>query len=102
VIAAALLMAAQAASPAAQGSPVIDDVAVTARKLGRLRIGTHKNRKTGVVTCRYKSRSGDPELDAGVCAALLDCEPKVRTRADIQACMGPAIKALLPKAEWEK
>jgi len=101
MIAAALLLAMQVAAPAPDAAGG-DDIAVTARKLGRLRISTRKDRKTGVVTCRYKSRSGDPELDAGVCAALLECEPKVRTRAEIQACMGPAIKALLPKAKWEK
>ena len=96
ILAALLLL--QTVAPA---EPV-DEVVVAAQKLGRLRISTHKDRKTGIVSCRFKRRSGDPELDAGVCKALLECEPKVRTRADIQACMGPPIKALLPKAEWEK
>ncbi len=89
---------------AAQSPPVAtsDEVTVAARKISRLRISTHKDRKTGVVTCRFKRRSGDADLDAGMCAALLTCRPKVRTRAELEACMDPAIKALLPKAVWQK
>ncbi|MES2338729.1 MAG: hypothetical protein V4537_11575 [Pseudomonadota bacterium] len=95
MIAAMFLLVAQV-----QVEPPPDDIVVATKRLSRLRVVMRKDRATGEMRCVFKRRSGDAALDQGVCDAMVVCTPKVKREADIRPCMEPAIRALLPKAEW--
>lgn len=99
---AALLIAVAGLVGATPSPPVSvpEAITVTGARLKRLRIVTKKDRRTGITRCVFKQRSGDPALDAGVCAAVLSCVTQVATAAEIRPCMDPAMRALVPKTPW--
>ncbi|WP_206362066.1 hypothetical protein [Sphingomonas montana] len=91
-------------APAQTPLPPSDDIVVTARRLkqlNRLRIVTRADRRTGTQRCVFKRRSGDPRLDAAVCATVLACAAHVRTEAEIVPCVKPAMDTLVPGIPWQ-
>ena len=92
----ALLLVAQAETPTPP-----DDIVVTARRrdqIKRLRLTTKRDRTTGVVTCRFRRRSGDAAFDALMCDAVRGCIPMVKTEADMRACVTPTLEAFVAKS----
>lgn len=96
---ASLLLAQSTTAPPPSG-PDADEVTVLAQRLKRFRAVTRKDRKTGATICVVERESGDPALDKGVCDALLACARKITRESEIQPCMEPAMKALVPKLTW--
>ncbi|HEX8555822.1 MAG TPA: hypothetical protein VF695_14045, partial [Sphingomonas sp.] len=77
------------ASPAPPPSPTPDEIVVRgqrAKRIARFRMTTKTDRKTGVTRCIVKRRSGDPQLDAQICGAVLACVPAVKSMPEMQAC----------------
>ena len=99
MILSSLLLAMQAASPeeSARSAPppeVTDQILVISERLKSWKGGLYK--KDGKLTCRIKQSTGDREIDAIRCGALLGCfAPKA-------AEMDAASESDLPEAEREK
>ena len=71
------------------------DIIVIGERLKNLRLVTKRDRKTGMTRCITKPSSGDPVLDAGVCATYLACLPKVASAPALEACMRPPLTDLV-------
>lgn len=86
MIAALLLLAAQAASPAPL--PSEQDIVVTGRRWDRVQYAAAVNRMTGKTRCRVTVSSGDPAIDRQVCQIAKACGMvKPRKRELIEACV---------------
>lgn len=86
MIAALLLLAAQAASPAPL--PTEQDIVVTGKRWDRVQYAAGVNRMTGKTRCRVTVSSGDSAIDRQVCEIARACGMvKPRKRALIEACV---------------
>jgi hypothetical protein len=97
IVAAAMLPAPQAsaapgATPADDGA---DEILVVAERMRRLKLDMKADRKTGISSCVFRRRSGDAEFDAIMCNALLGCAKTVKTRPQMEACIGTAMAAYI-------
>lgn len=96
LLVAALLLPAhrQDAQPAPTAPPpTTDEIVVIGERMRRLKLGTKIDRKTGVQTCVFRRRSGDPAFDAMMCEAVLTCAKTVKTTAQMESCLAPTIQA---------
>jgi hypothetical protein len=91
ILLAALMLAAQPAD--APTPPPEDEIVVLGERMRRLKLATKTDRKSGVTSCVFKRRSGDPAFDTLICDALLACSKTVTTRPQMEACISPHIEA---------
>lgn len=106
MIAAALLLAASSWSlefwveipptPETSAAPADpEEVVVNGVRVRRLKMSVKTDRKTGVAKCTLKRASGDPRLDAMVCAEAIACNvPPIRSKT-LEACMMPRIERVV-------
>lgn len=87
----------QAAPPSPSSG---DDIVVIGQRLKSLRIVTKRDHRTRTTRCFTKPSSGDPVVDAGVCNAYLACVPTIDTAAAMEACMRPALTAIVK--DWQE
>lgn len=72
-----------------------DEVVVNGERIRRLEIKVSRDRKTKAVGCRLKRPSGDPKLDAAICAEAVACDEASAKRATLQTCLMPRVEAAI-------
>lgn len=71
--------------------PSPEEIVVVGERMRRLKLETRTDRKTGLIRCVFKRRSGDPAFDTLMCDAVLTCARTVTTRSQMESCIAPRI-----------
>lgn len=72
-----------------------DEVVVNGERIRRLEIKINRERKTKTVRCGLKQPSGDPKLDAAICAEAITCDEFSAKRSTLQTCLMPRVEAAI-------
>lgn len=73
--------------------PSREEIVVVGERMRRMKLVTRTDRKTGLTRCVFKRRSGDAAFDTLMCDAILTCARTVKTRPQMEACIGPRVDA---------
>ena len=72
-----------------------DEVVVNGELIRRLEIKVKTDRRTKAVRCTLKRASGDPRLDALICAEAVLCDSASAKRTSLQTCLMPRVEAAI-------
>lgn len=72
-----------------------DEVVVNGQRIRRVQIAVRTDRRSKTPRCVMRRESGDPELDAAICAQALACNPVADKRKTLAECIMPRIATAL-------